>query len=110
MSYDVSFKAKLENCDTYVYVGGDYNYTSNMAKAIIKASGNNVSINDLNGMKTSEVLPILNKIIFEFVNNSKEYRQYEPVNGWGDIESCLEWLFKLKNECEKYPTAIVEVC
>lgn len=109
MSYDVSFCAKLEGIDQFVNVGGEYNYTSNMSKAIAVASKQNKTISDFNGMKTADVLPILKTIIWEFIDKPQEYRQYEPSNGWGSIETCLTFLLWFKEQCEMYPTAIVEV-
>lgn len=109
MSYDVSFSAKLEGCETYVSVGGGYNYTCNMGEAIRKANKQGLGIPDFNGKKASDVLPVLKEIITNFVTDTKEYRQYEPSNGWGSIETCLEFLLWFKGNCEEYPTAIIEV-
>lgn len=40
MSYDVSFKAKLEGADQWVYVGDDWiNHTSNTAAMIKEVCG-----------------------------------------------------------------------
>lgn len=40
MSYDVSFKAKLEGTDQWVYVGDDWiNHTSNTAAMIKEVCG-----------------------------------------------------------------------
>lgn len=109
MSYDVSFRAKLEGIDQFVSVGEERNYTSNMSKAIAVASKQNKTIKDFNGMRTTDVLPILQTIIWEFIDKPQEYRQYEPSNGWGSIETCLEFLLWFNYQCEMYPTAIVEV-
>lgn len=87
MSYDVSFKAKLEGADQWVYVGDDWiNHTSNTAAMIKEVCGSYPS---------------------EW--NGKRYRQFEPGNCWGTVESTAEFLRQIADNCDKFPTAVIEV-
>lgn len=111
MSYDIHFKAKLEGCDKYVpiYIEHD-NYTYNLSKAWRAASGlEDFNLQDLDGANAEKGLPIIKKIIDELTNNPEKYRDYEPSNGYGNIETSVGFLKGIANTWEEYPTAILEV-
>ena len=56
MSYDVSFKAKLEGADQWVYVGDDWiNHTSNTAAMIKEVCGSYPS--EWNGKRCADMYP-----------------------------------------------------
>lgn len=58
MSYDVSFKAKLEGTDQWVYVGDDWiNHTSNTAAMIKEVCGSYPS--EWNGKRCADMYPVL---------------------------------------------------
>ena len=109
MSYDISFKAKLEGVDQWVYVGPEWiNHTSNTAAMIKEVCGSYPSA--WNGMRCSELLPALATGCKELRAYSQKYRQFEPENGWGTVETTLEFLDAIRKACEEYPTAVLEVC
>lgn len=109
MSYDISFKAKLEGADQWVYVGPEWiNHTSNTAAMIKEVCGSYPSA--WNGMRCSELLPVLTAGCKELRAYSQKYRQFEPENGWGTVETTLEFLDAIRKACEQYPTAVLEVC
>lgn len=109
MSYDISFKAKLEGADQWVYVGPEWiNHTSNTAAMIKEVCGSYPSA--WNGMRCSELLPVLTAGCKELRAYSQKYRQFEPENGWGTVETTLEFLDAIRKACEEYPTAVLEVC
>lgn len=109
MSYDISFKAKLEGVDQWVYVGPEWiNHTSNTAAMIKEVCGSYPSA--WNGMRCSELLPVLTAGCKELRAYSQKYRQFEPENGWGTVETTLEFLDAIRKACEEYPTAVLEVC
>lgn len=109
MSYDISFKAKLQGVDQWVYVGPKWiNHTSNTAAMIKEVCGSYPSM--WNGMKCSELLPALTTGCKELRAYSQKYRQFEPENGWGTVETTLEFLDAIRKACEEYPTAVLEVC
>ena len=53
-------------------------------------------------------LPIIKKIIDELTHHPEKYRQYEPANGWGDIETSIEFLQGIADTWKEYLTAILE--
>lgn len=108
MSYDVSFRAKLEGVDQWVPVGEDYiNHTSNTAAMIKEVCGSYPS--EWNGKRCSELLPALTAAVKELQFNAERYRQFEPSNKWGSVESTLKFLDRIRVCCEAFPTAIIDV-
>ncbi len=108
MSYDVSFKAKLEGADQWVYVGADWiNHTSNTATMIKEVCGSYPS--EWNGKKCVDMYPVLMQGISLLNLHPQRYRQFEPDNKWGSVESTMDFLQKIADTCDKYPTAVLEV-
>lgn len=108
MSYDISFKAKLEGVNQWVYVGDDWiNHTSNTAAMIKEVCGSYPS--QWNGKRCSDMLPVLTDAIKELQLNSDKYRCFEPDNKWGTVETTISFLDRICVNCAKYPSAILEV-
>ena len=108
MSYDVSFKAKLEGADQWIYVGEDWiNHTSNTGAMIKEVCGSYPS--DWDGKKCSEIGPVIRNGANKLLANSQRYRRFEPENKWGTVESTIHFLYKIADNCDEYPTAILEV-
>lgn len=108
MSYDVSFKAKLEGADQWVYVGADWiNYTANTAAMIKEVCGSYPS--EWNGKKCADMYPVLMQGVSLLLNHPQQYRQFEPVNKWGTVEGTIDFLQKIADNCAEYPTAIIKV-
>lgn len=108
MSYDVSFKAKLEGVDQWVYVGDNWiNHTSDTAAMIKEVCGSYPS--QWNGKRCSEMYPVLMQGISLLVINPQRYKQFESPNSWGKIPQVIEFLTKVADNCDKFPTAIIEV-
>ena len=106
MSYDVSFKAKLEGADQWVYVGDDWiNHTSNTAAMIKEVCGSYPS--EWNGKKCSEMYPILMQGASLLNIHPQQYRLFEPPNGPGTVEATIDFLMKVADNCDKYPTAVL---
>lgn len=109
MSYDVSFKAKLYGADQLVYVGPEcINHTCNTSVMIKEVCGSFPS--DWNGMKCSELLPALSAGCKELRAHCQKYRQFEDKNGWGTVETTLEFLDAIFKVCVEFPSAVLEVC
>lgn len=109
MSYDVSFKAKLEGADQWVYVGPEWiNHTSNTAAMIKEVCGSYPS--DWNGKNCSDMITVLENGTKLLRSHSQEYRRYEPSKGWGTVETTIEFLERILTYCKEYPTAVIEVC
>lgn len=108
MSYDVSFKAKLEGVDQWVYVGADWiNHTSNTAAMIKEVCGSYPS--EWDGKKCADMYPVLVQGIETLRQNPQRFRQFEPDNKWGTVETTIEFLMKIADNCRDYPTAVIEV-
>lgn len=108
MSYDVSFKAKLEGTDQWVYVGDEcLNVTSNVSAMIKEVCGSYPS--DWNGRLCSKMGPILlhgSSLLSSYPNR---YRCFEALNGWGTVEGTRDFLRKVDDNCGQFPTAVIEV-
>ena len=108
VSYDVSFKAKLEGVDQWVYVGDDWiNHTSNTAAMIKEVCGSYPS--EWNGKRCADMYPVLMQGASLLCLHPKRYRQFEPGNCWGTVESTAEFLRQIADNCDKFPTAVIEV-
>ena len=108
MSYDVSFKAKLEGAERWVYVGPEWiNHTSNTSAKIKEVCGSYPS--EWDGKKCSEMLPVITQGCDRLRSHSQEYRQFEASNGWGTVETTLKFLNDIRLACEEFPTAVLEV-
>jgi len=108
MSYDVSFKAKLEGMDKWVYVGAKWiNYTSNVSTLIKEVCGSYPSY--WNGKRCADIYPVLKRGADLLTQCPQMYRQFEPANGWGSVEGTLEFLKNIISVCLEYPLAVIEV-
>jgi hypothetical protein len=86
MSYDISFKVKVEGVDAYVEVGECYaNITWNVRK-IIELSTGLPWYNEANNGLCIDVIPKIAQGLTELQNNPKKYIPYEAKNGWGTVE------------------------
>lgn len=108
MSYDVSFKARLAGTQQWVYVGADWiNYPTNSGNMIKEVCGSYPS--DWAGKKCEDMRPILTQGISLLTTYPQKYRCFEPDTGLGKVESTIVFLQKILTNCEKYPTAVLEV-
>ena len=109
MSYDVSFKAKLEGTDQWARVGDDWiNHTCNTSMMIKEVCGATPS--EWNGQKCGHLYPIIMGGAAILKAKPEDYRKFEPDNKWGTVETTIKFLEKIAENCKKYPTAIIEVC
>lgn len=53
--------------------------------------------------------PVLMQGASLLLNHSQKYRRFEPSNGWGTVETTYDFLIKIADNCDKYPTAVLEV-
>ena len=110
MSYDVSFKVKVNSKrhNQWLYVGDDWiNHTSNTSDMIKEVCGSRPS--EWNGRSCKEMYPILMQGISLLTIFPQKYRAFEPVNGWGTVETTTVFLEKIAANCEQHPDAVLEV-
>lgn len=87
MSYDISFKVKVQDIDCYVEVGNcQANTTWNVREMICKATGLEWKNCENNGF-CKDIIPFIEKGWCELHKYPEKYKQYEAENGWGTVES-----------------------
>lgn len=91
MSYDVSFKVKVEGIDKYVPVCScDANITWNVREIITRSTGlpwKNAANNGL----AKDVIPYIEKGLEELREHPEKYRPYDAKNGWGTVRGTIHF-------------------
>lgn len=97
MSYDVDIGSWSEN------------YTSNLSGMWAEALG--VRFLSLHGMTGREALPILSRGLAALCDPAREaaWREYEPGNGWGSLETGRAFLARMLAACAQWPDDRVEI-
>lgn len=100
MSYDVSFRVKIEGADKYINTGYcDANITWNLRK-MIEVSTGLPWVNEANNGLVKDVMPSIVKGYSELLTKSHEYKQYESPNGWGTVEGLKRFFHKIITDWE----------
>lgn len=95
MSYDISFKVKVEGVDAYVPVGDcDANITWNVRK-IIELSTGLPWLNEANNGLCKDVIPHIEKGLDELREYPDKYKPYEAENGWGTVEGTARFFERI---------------
>lgn len=112
MSYDITFRVKVEGVDAYVDVGNcDANITWNVRK-IIELSTGLPWINEANNGYCKDVIPAIQKGLLELQINGKKYKKYEAENGWGTVRGTIrffEQILKDWNDFIRWNEDLAEV-
>lgn len=82
------------------------NHTSNTA-AMWREAG--VDFHNYHGRPASEMVSVLDSAVTHITEHTFHYRNFEPGNGWGTVESTVSFLRAVLDASYKYPTAIVDV-
>lgn len=91
MSYNVQFKVKIDGTKRYVVAGNcNANITWNVREIIVKSTGLSW-MNEANNGLCSEVIPKIEKGLFELRRNGDRYKKYEPANGWGSVSGTIRF-------------------
>lgn len=89
MSYDISFRVKVEGVDRWVDVGDcDANITWNVRK-IIELSTGLPWKNEANNGLVKDIIPCIEKGRLELMSYPMKYKPYEAKNGWGTVEGTI---------------------
>ena len=59
--------------------------------------------------KAEQLIEPLSKAVLEMRINPARFKAHNPVNGWGNYDSWLEWCVLLLDACRDNPAAKVEV-
>lgn len=103
MSYDVSLMAETGGEAVQVW---DRNHTSNTS-AMWRAAGCDIA--EFHGRKPHYLGSAAAHAFTEIYLNRENYRPMQPDNGWGTVESTLDFLAAISLACEKYPMTTVDV-
>lgn len=91
MSYNISFKVKVDGLDKYVNIGNcDANITWNVRDIITKSTGLEWK-NEANNGYCKNIIPSITKGLEELRINGDKYKQYEPDNGWGTVKGTIRF-------------------
>ena len=91
MSYDISFKVKVEGADLYVPVGYcDANITWNVREIITRSTGLEWKNCENNGL-CKDIIPKIVKGYTELQTNGRKYKKYEAENGWGTVYGTIKF-------------------
>lgn len=65
---------------------------------------------DENGFeRAKDIIPILEKGLFELKDNPEVYEKYNAENGWGLYKNFVPWVQKVLDACKEYPEAVISV-
>ena len=103
MSYDISFKVKVEGIENrYVEVGEcNANITWNLGTMIRVSTGLEWNNEENNGL-CKDVIPKIVSGLAELMKHPSKYKKYEAPNGWGTIEGCKRFFTRIINDWEAF--------
>lgn len=102
MSYDISFRVKVEGVDKWIPVGYcEANTTWNVREMIVKSTGLEWKNEDDNGL-VKDIIPSIYKGMYELTNFPNKYKEYEAENGWGTIESTIKFFRTIIDDWEAF--------
>lgn len=95
MSYDVSFKVKVEGTDKWVCVGDcNANITWNLGEMIRESTKLEWKNEADNGL-CIQVIPSIVCGLSNLIEFSEKYKQYESPNGWGTLQGCINFFRRI---------------
>jgi hypothetical protein len=102
MSYDISFRVKVEGIDRYVDAFEcDANITWNVRK-IIELSTGLPWVNEANNGYVKDIIPSILKGYKELTEHPEKYKKYEAPNGWGTVEGTARFFIKIIETWERF--------
>lgn len=104
MSYDVYLEIAT-GADEFAEVYWR-NHTSNTAIMWREAG---CDIADFEGAKASDFAVSLARAIGNIEATPDHYARWNPPNGWGSVDTTLDFLRALQTACELHPSTIVRV-
>lgn len=102
MSYDISFRVKVEGLDRYVPVGSQSaNITWNVGTIIRLSTGLEWNNEENNGLCV-HVIPKIKAGLNELKKHPYRYRKYEAKNGWGTVEGTIGFFELVLREWDEF--------
>lgn len=102
MSYDISFRVKVEGADVWLPVG-DYraNITYNVGELIRHATGLQWLNCENNGL-CANIIPYIRRGLEKLRAHPERYKKYESPNGWGTVEGVISFFAKVLEEWDNF--------
>lgn len=98
MSYNISFKVKVERVDAYVPVGTcGANITWNARKIIEKSTGLEWKNCQSNGLCV-DVVPKIEAGLRKLEQSPDKFEEYEASNGWGSVKGTAQFFRNILND------------
>lgn len=102
MSYDISFKVKVEGVDKYIEVGDcNANITWNVREIITKSTGLEWKNEENNGL-CKNIIPFIKKGCAELINHPEKYRKYEAARGYGTVKGTIKFFKNIIESWERF--------
>ena len=102
MSYDISFKVKVEGTETYYDTAYCHaNITWNVRK-IIELSTGLEWINEANNGLCADIIPKIEKGLLELINHPEKYKKYEAENGWGTVDGTKRFFAEILDDWKDF--------
>jgi hypothetical protein len=95
MSWDVTVEP--ENMDFELF---EANVTYNVGRMLRRAG---IHPRLMDGMKPDIAVEVIGNAVSVMVENREYFRQFEPDNGWGTVETTLKALTELYHYLQKCP-------
>lgn len=106
MSYDIYLEADTGGPEPVEVFWR--NHTSNTAVMWRKAG---CDLAEFDGKPATELAGALAPALAEIEENRERYaRQWNPPNGWGSVETTIEFLTAILDGCRAHPLTTVRVC
>lgn len=95
MSYDITFRVKVEGADLWIDVGDcNANTTWNVREMIVKSTGLEWN-NEANNGLCKDIIPSIIQGYCELATYPEKYKQYEAPNGWGTVEGTRRFFWDI---------------
>lgn len=104
MSYDVWLE--VHSGPGATVTAFDANHTSNTA-VMWRSAGCDLSKFD--GKPAVDLIDPLGRAIVELLDHKPVYQRMEPGNGWGSLESTIQFLVDIHEACRVHSFAVVRV-
>lgn len=102
MSYDIEFKVRVADTDSYVTVKeSDANITWNVSEIIRKSTGL-PWINEANNGLCVDIVPKIQAGITELVRNGQKYKAMEPENKFGSVDGTIRFFRTIVSDWNDY--------
>lgn len=95
MSYDIDFRVKVEGIDAFVSVGDCKANTTWNVRKMIELSTGLPWLNEQNNGYCKDIIPRIERGLEELRRYPEKYKPYEAHNGWGTVNSTIEFFERI---------------